>query len=149
MLRFFCRISEWLNELSDIPLLMFRIGMGIGFYKPFMFKLQNSEAFYCWLSCHHFACPKFAQILTTVLQGFAVALLPLGLLTRIVSFFLFIMVMTAMVYVHWEHGYSASGDGVELCVYYGLILLTLVIRGPGRFSCDTIIAAKYCDLPKI
>lgn len=148
-MRWCCRFGEWLNGLEGIPLLMFRIGMGVGFYKPFMFKLQNPHSFHLWLVQHHFPWPYVSGAVTTILQGLAVSLLPLGLLTRFLSSFLFLMVLTAGLYVHLEHGYAASNDGVEICVYYCLILLALVLRGPGWFSCDTIIARQYRDLPPL
>ena len=48
----------------------------------------------------------------------------------------------AIVTIHWEHGYSAAQDGVELTLYYALLLFQLVVMGGGRLSLDRVLFYK-------
>jgi len=41
--------------------------------------------------------------------------------------------------VHLANGFEAGSNGYEIPLYYVLMLFTLLIYGPGKFSVDRII----------
>jgi putative oxidoreductase len=91
--------------------------------------------------------------------GGAIALL-LGLGTRFFAFTLFVLTMVATASVHWPMnwqtlqdlamGYAISDKGFgnfKLPLIFAVMLLPLVFKGAGKFSIDTLIAARLAVRP--
>lgn len=70
----------------------------------------------------------------------AVALV-MGLATRFFSVALAVLTVVAWVSVHAGNGYNVCGNGFKLPLMYLVMLLPLIVSGPGRLSVDHIIAA--------
>ena len=71
----------------------------------------------------------------------AVALL-VGLGTRYAAAALIILDIVALVSVHADNGYNVCSNGFKLPLIYFLMLLPLLLNGPGKASLDAIVA-KY------
>jgi putative oxidoreductase len=69
----------------------------------------------------------------------AIALL-VGLGTRYAALSLIILDMVALVSVHADNGYNVCNNGFKLPLIYFLMLLPLLLNGPGKASLDAIIA---------
>jgi putative oxidoreductase len=72
----------------------------------------------------------------------AVILLPLGLATRLISIPLMITMIVAIATVHLGNGFEAGSNGFEIPMYYFLMLFTLLVNGPGKFSLDYLISRR-------
>ena len=71
------------------------------------------------------------------------AALVIGLGTRFWAVSLFILDIVAWVSVHGGNGYNVCDNGYKLPLMYALMLIPLVLSGPGRLSIDHWIRAHY------
>ncbi len=71
----------------------------------------------------------------------AVALL-LGLGTRFAAVSLIIVDIVALVSVHADNGYNVCDNGFKLPLIFLMMLIPLLLAGPGKASLDAVIA-KY------
>jgi putative oxidoreductase len=69
-------------------------------------------------------------------------LLTIGLANRIISIPLIIVMIVAIVTVHWGNGFEAGNNGFEIPLYYILMLLVILINGAGKFSIDYLIGKR-------
>ena len=69
----------------------------------------------------------------------AIALL-IGLGTRYAAATLIILDIVALVSVHADNGYNVCSNGFKLPLIYFLMLLPLLLNGPGKASVDAVIA---------
>ena len=67
--------------------------------------------------------------------------LALGLLTRVASTGLAVVMLGAMLLVHWSAGFFAP-NGIEFVLTLFAIAAAFGIAGPGRFSLDALLAAR-------
>lgn len=140
------------NTTQDWSPLLLRLAMGAGFIVHGYAKLSRGPAGFAKLLAfsgvpmpHLMA---WAGSLTELLGGIA---LILGVFVRIVSVPLFLTMLTAMLTVQFQYGFSAvktigltaqgpvfGPPGYEINVLYIAGLLSLIITGAGKFSVDTI-----------
>lgn len=126
----------------DLAQLLLRFVMSYGFYSPFMVKIQHVEAFARWLTRMHFTAPMINAWFVILLQGTAIICLILGLATRPLAILLLFHMLIGLLAVHWPNGFNARNNGYEIPLYYALILLSLVIYGPGRWSIDSWLRGR-------
>lgn len=69
--------------------------------------------------------------------------LAIGLATRFWAVGLIILDVVAWVSVHAEHGYNVSDNGYKLQLIFLIMLIPLVLSGPGKLSCDHLISLVY------
>ena len=50
-----------------------------------------------------------------------------------------LVMLVAILTVHWPHGFFASSNGVELPLLYVTAALPLAVAGPGRYSLDGLL----------
>lgn len=74
-----------------------------------------------------------------LLGGVAVAL---GLLTRYAAVGLIIIMIGAIIKVHWPHGFGMQSGGYEYNFVLIMLAAALVLAGPGTFSLDRVISLK-------
>lgn len=70
------------------------------------------------------------------------AALLLGLGTRFFSAVLTVIVGVAWAAVHAGQGYNVCDNGYKLALIYLVLLLPLLLAGPGRFSLDHLLARR-------
>ena len=128
-----------LESLKDLPLLMMRLILAVGFFGPAMMKLKNVSGIAEWFASMNIPLPTLNAYMATATESLGVVLLVLGLGTRIISFPLIITMIVAIVTVHWGHGFEAGDNGFEIPLYYMIMLFTLMVYGPGKISLDNLI----------
>ena len=82
--------------------------------------------------------PAEMGVLIGLLELIGGFLLVVGVLTRISSSIIAINMLGAIVYVKKAHAFSGMG-GVELELLSFIILLTIIVLGPGRISLSHVV----------
>ena len=133
---------HFLQNLKDLPLLLMRIVLAIGFYGPAMMKLKNFNNIVEWFGSIGIPMPTLNAYLATGTETLGFVLLFLGLGTRIIAIPLIITMIVAIVTVHLGHGFEAGNNGFEIPLYYMIMLFTLMVYGSGKFSVDHLLSKK-------
>lgn len=139
----FNKIKNYLEKLKDLPPLLFRLVLAYGFYGPATMKLNNFSGIVEWFTSMGMPLPKLNAFLATGTETVGFVLIFLGLATRLISIPLMVIMVVAITTVHLRNGFEAGNNGFEIPVYYMLMLFSLLITGPGKFSLDALIAKFY------
>ncbi len=135
----FSRLSEYTHSLS---LLLARIAVAYGFYEPAMMKWNDIHSVAEWFGSMGIPFPLLNAYMAATTETVGVVFLILGLLTRLISLPLIIIMVVAIVTVHLSNGFSAGSNGFEIPLYYMLFLFIFLSQGAGRFSLDHLIFDK-------
>ncbi len=135
----FTRLSEYTHSLS---LLLARIAVAYGFYEPAMMKWNDIHSVAAWFGSMGIPLPLFQAYLVATTEITGVVFLILGLLTRVISIPLIIIMIVAITSVHLTHGFNAADNGFEIPLYYMLFLFIFFAHGAGKFSLDHLIFEK-------
>ena len=133
------KIKQQLYKLVDLPPLFFRLILAFGFYKPATAKFNNFDGIVEWFGSLGIPFPTVNAFLATGAEMAGFILLPIGLATRIISFPLIIVMIVAIITVHLGNGFDAGDNGSEIPIYYILMLFSLTVTGPGKFSLDHFV----------
>lgn len=128
--------------LKDLPLLIMRLVLAYGFYKPAMMKVNGFEGIVEWFEGMELPFARLNAYMATGTEVAGFILLALGLFTRAISFPLIIVMLVAIKTVHLVNGYEAGSNGFEIPLYYIIMLFTLLIYGPGKFSIDKLLKIR-------
>ena len=131
-----------IEKLKDIPLLLIRLVLAYGFYVPAKMKWSDIKSITDWFKTLHVPAPALNAYMAATTEAAGVVLLVLGLGTRIISIPLTVVMLVAIKTVHWNNGFDAGENGFEIPLYYLIMLLQLLIYGPGRISLDNLIGRK-------
>lgn len=142
LVQFNTELGQKLKKLSDFPLLFFRIILAIGFSTPALMKLNNIGGIIEWFESLGIPFPMLNAYLATYTEVIGFVFLALGFATRIISIPLIIVMLVAIKTVHLENGFEAGDNGYEIPLYYILMLFTLFVYGPGKWSLDYLISKK-------
>lgn len=132
-------LGEKLSVAKDIPLLLLRIILAIGFAGPAMMKLKDINSIAEWFESMDMPLPLLNAYLATYTEVFGFVFLAVGFATRIISIPLIVVMLVAIKTVHLENGFEAGNNGFEIPLYYMIMLIVLFIYGPGKFSLDYLI----------
>lgn len=132
----FSRLSEYGKSLS---LLLARFVVAYGFYEPAMMKWGGIDNVASWFGTMGIPFPTFNAYMAAGTEALGVALLTLGLFTRLISLPLIIVMLVAIFMVHFPHGFAAGDNGFEIPLYYMLFLFVFFTHGAGKFSLDRVI----------
>jgi len=132
----FSRLSEYGKSFS---LLFARLAVAYGFYEPAMNKWNDIDSIVQWFGSIGIPFPTLNAYMAASTETVGVILLTLGLLTRLISLPLIIVMIVAIVTVHLPNGFSAGENGFEIPLYYMLFLIIFVANGAGKFSIDRLI----------
>ncbi len=135
----FSRLSEYTHSLS---LLLARVAVAYGFYEPAMMKWKDIHSVAEWFGSMGIPFPLLNAYMAATTETVGVVFLILGLLTRLISLPLIIIMIVAIVTVHLSNGFSAGANGFEIPLYYMLFLFIFLSQGAGRFSLDHLIFDK-------
>ena len=136
-------ITNYLEKVKDIPPLLFRIVLAYGFYGPATMKLKNFGGIVEWFTSMGIPLPKLNALLATGTETAGFILIFLGLATRIISIPLMVVMVVAIATVHLGNGFEAGNNGLEIPIYYMLMLFSLLITGPGKSRLDALIKKYY------
>ncbi|MEE9190739.1 MAG: DoxX family protein [Candidatus Neomarinimicrobiota bacterium] len=143
-MKFYNLIISKLSILKDFPPLFFRWLLAYGFYGTAIIKLNNFDNIIAWFTKMNIPFPTVNAYLATGAETFGFVLLFVGFATRIISIPLIIVMLVAIVTVHWGNGFDAGDNGSEIPLYYIAMLLGLIVWGPGKFSLDALVK-RYFD----
>jgi len=139
-------MREWYAEaavlfgyMRHIVLLAARWLLAFGFLQPAMMKLNDFSGTERFFQSLHIPFYVFFAHLVPMIEASGIVLLVLGLFTRIISLFLAIIMITAIVLVHWSNGFSVANNGFEIPLYYLLFSLIFMAFGPGKYSLDYLM----------
>lgn len=130
---------EGTEKLQDVPLLLFRIILAIGFYSPAMMKVKNLEGVAEWFGSMGYPFPLVSAILVMSTEVLGILLLTLGFGTRIMALPMMFVMTVAIFTTHISNGFAAGDNGFEIPLYYFLMLFALVVFGSGKYSLDYIL----------
>ena len=122
--------------LKDLPLLFMRLILAYGFYMPAKNKWADIGAIADWFGSMNYPLPTLNAYLAAGTEAAGVVLLTLGLLNRVISIPLIIVMLVAILTVHAGNGFSAGDNGFEIPLYYMIMLFTILVYGPGKISVD-------------
>jgi putative oxidoreductase len=71
--------------------------------------------------------------------------LALGLGTRFAAFSLMVLDSVAWISVHAGHGYNVCNNGFKLPLIYLIMLIPLLLSGPGKISLDHLIVSRVLE----
>jgi putative oxidoreductase len=136
------RVTNQLSRLSDLPMLFIRLVLAYGFFVTANAHWSDIQAIANWYENNQIAFPIFSAYLSASIEALGAILLFLGLATRIITLPLMVMMLIGIFMIHWGNGFEATKNGVEIPLYYTIMLFTLFIIGPGRISLDQVLKGK-------
>jgi putative oxidoreductase len=131
-----------LTKFQSIPLLLLRLVLAYGFFVPAKMKWGNIDGIAQWFESLGYPLPTLNAYMAATTETLGVVLLTLGLATRLISIPLMFVMVIAILTVHMGNGFDAGDNGFEIPLYYLLMLFTLFISGPGKYSIDSLLSKK-------
>ena len=131
-----------LEKSAAVPLLLLRLVLAYGFYGPAKMNWKDINSVIDWFGSIGIPAPVFNAYLAACTEMLGVVLLVLGLGTRLIAIQLVITMLVAIKTVHWANGFEAADNGFEIPLYYTIMLLTLLVYGPGKWSVDYLIRRR-------
>ena len=138
----YAKYVEGAGKLRDIPLLLFRLILAIGFYEPAMMKVKNLSAVAEWFGSMNYPLPMVSASISMITELSGVILLILGLGSRLIALPMMFIMVIATFTVHISNGFPAGDNGFEIPLYYFLMLFAVVVYGSGKYSVDYLIAKR-------
>jgi len=135
-------IEPLLDKMQSLSLLFLRLILAYGFYEPAMMKWKDISSVAEWFGSMGIPLPTLNAYMAASTELAGVFLLTFGLLTRLISIPLIVVMIVAITTVHLSNGFSSGNNGFEIPLYYMLMLLVLVAHGAGKFSVDHFLANK-------
>jgi len=132
----FSRLGEYAGSLF---LLAARLAVATGFTEAAHLKWESIHATAEWFGALGYPFPLFTAYLVSCIEVVGIVLLTLGLLTRLISIPLMIIMITAILTVHLPNGFECSKNGFEIPLYYLIFLGLFLSHGPGRYSIDHLL----------
>ena len=129
----------------NLILLGIRVVVAYGFAMPAMMKVNDLAGTAKWFASLHIPLPHLCAYLVSAVESIGLILLVLGFLTRFVSLALACVMVGAIFFVHWEHGFSVANNGFEIPLYYLIFLLIIATHGAGKYSLDYLLMKDTVD----
>ena len=139
----FLKVKVSMDKVKFIPLLLIRLVLAYGFYGPAKMKWKDIHGIGDWFATLGIPAPYFNAFLAAGTEALGVVLLLIGLGTRFIAIPLIITMIVAIKTVHWANGFDAGQNGFEIPLYYLIMLVTLIIIGPGKISLDYLIEKRW------
>ena len=124
---------------QSLSLLPARLAVAYGFYDPTMQKWSDIKSVADWFGSIGIPLPTLNAYLAASTELIGVVLLTLGLFTRLISIPLMVIMLVAIIIVHFAHGFAAGDNGFEIPLYYMLFLSIFASYGAGKFSLDHLL----------
>lgn len=131
--------KNMLNRGQNLSLFLARLVVAYGFYGPAMSKWSDIDSVATWFGTLGIPFPTLNAYMAASTELLGVALLTLGLFTRLISIPLIVVMVVAITTVHLTHGFSAGNNGFEIPLYYMLFLAIFASFGAGKLSLDHLL----------
>jgi putative oxidoreductase len=86
--------------------------------------------------------PPSVAVLAGLIEFGGGLLLAIGLVTRVAAGLVLGLMTVAVILVHMPNGFFWTDGGYEYPLLWGILALSFVIRGGGRFSLDALIGRE-------
>ncbi|HEX8680220.1 MAG TPA: DoxX family protein [Chthoniobacterales bacterium] len=134
--------------LLDLALLIFRVALGVCFVVHGLGKLGlvgpgNMSGFTGWLKSLGMPAPALQARIAMLSELVGGTLITFGLLTRPAAFFCLVAMAVAATIGHKGGGYLITNNppGNEYALNLAILMLVLILIGPGHYSLDYLIFA--------
>jgi putative oxidoreductase len=87
--------------------------------------------------------PPSVALLAGLIEFFGGLALAAGLLTRGAAALVVGLMAVAVVHVHFAIGYFWTDGGFEYPLFWGIVALSFVVRGGGRYSLDALVGREF------
>jgi len=138
----YINIEKKMSNLQSISLLAARLIVAYGFWTPAWKKFGNIDAVASWFATLGIPFPLINAYLSASTEILGVILLTLGLMTRLISIPLIVIMLVAIFTVHLPNGFHAAENGFEIPLYYMLFLSLFLSFGAGKISVDHFLFKK-------
>lgn len=145
-----CKTTGFLDRLGEFaPQLLLRFFIAYEFWEAGIGKYRGENWFHDFRGEFPFPFNVMPADLSwflatwTELAG-AVAMV-VGFATRFSAASLIILDIVAWYSVHAGNGYNVCSNGFKLPLIYLIILITLLLSGPGKASLDHFIKNRFCN----
>ena len=130
-------LLENLKNFDFIGLTAIRLYLFFVFWIAGTDKLNSFDEFSNWLGSLGLVFPDIFSWLVIATEAGGACLLLIGLFVRWITIPLLMVMVNAILLVHWENGWAQESNGIEMAVTYSIMLLILLFSGGGRyFSLD-------------
>ena len=136
---YYMKFRDIVSNVKSFSLLIARLIIAYGFYEPAMNKWADINSVADWFGSMGIPFPTLNAYMAASTEIVGVVLLTIGLLTRLISVPLIVIMIVAITTVHMANGFSAGSNGFEIPLYYMIFLLVFVGNGAGKFSLDRLI----------
>jgi len=136
---YYMKFTDIVSNVKSFSLLIARLIIAYGFYEPAMNKWADINSVADWFGSMGIPFPTLNAYMAASTEIVGVVLLTIGLLTRLISVPLIVIMIVAITTVHMANGFSAGSNGFEIPLYYMIFLLVFVGNGAGKFSLDRLI----------
>jgi putative oxidoreductase len=116
-----------------------RLVLAWGFWNPAIMKWKNIDGIADWFGQMGYPLPTLNAYMAATTELAGVVLLFLGIGTRLISIPLMVVMLVAIFTVHLANGFEAGSNGFEIPLYYLIMLLALMVYGPGKYSVEGIL----------
>ena len=98
------KIFKQANQLQDLSLLVIRLLLAYGLYEPALKKISNFESIVVWFDKSlHLPFPWLNALLATSTEIAGIILLVLGLMTRLISIPLMVIMIVAIMVLRYHY----------------------------------------------
>lgn len=134
-------------QAFDIGMLLMRLSVGVvftahGWQKLSEYGYSGTTKAFQGMGVPLPGITAFCSTWVELLGGIA---LILGVVTQAAGLLLVLDMLGAFVFVHLGNGVFVNTNGFELVLTLGVVSLTLVLVGPGRFSVDGLLSRRKSD----
>ncbi|MDQ6968577.1 MAG: DoxX family protein [Mariprofundaceae bacterium] len=143
----YMKLVELLSGIQPVSLLLFRLWVALAFWHAGVVKL-NDPMGTAYLFNYEYHVPIISPDIAATLGTYVELILPwflaFGLIGRMSALFLFVYNIVAVISYPalWPHGLWVDFIGNEFIDHkvWGLMLLALMLFGPGKLSVDAALA---------
>lgn len=143
---FYGKLAGWLTLASPLALLLFRLWVAVDFWRAGVVKvndMQSTVMLFQYMYHVPLLPPVMAAYLAAAIELVTPWFLGLGFLGRLTAAFLFVYNIIAVISYPalWPHGLWAGFWGSDFTDHkvWGLMLLAIVLFGPGKLSLDEVL----------
>lgn len=89
-----------------------------------------------------YSMPGYLALIAGLIEFFGGFSLAFGLATRLAAALVTAQMFVAVAAVHWGNGFFWTENGFEYPLLWGVLALSFVLRGGGRYSIDSAVGAE-------
>ena len=143
-----CSIYGLLNRLGEwLPQLGLRFFLAYEFWESGLEKFNGSNWFTDFADQFPFpfnvVSPDLSWFLATWFELLGAIALVIGLGTRFFAASLVVLDLVAWYSVHADNGFNVCSNGFKLPLIYLVMLVPLLLSGPGKASLDYLLSKRF------